>query len=182
MSRHIKTSKSLYEILGVQQKSSKKDIKAKWIRHMLILHPDSGHPKACPDQFRIVNEAYEILKCKIKRAEYDKKLNGIRPRSNNSVKYYKATTKAQQSSSAGFGEYEEFNYVYNDANEWNRAHYGNETQQKSMYTRNREQNDHKIFGDTKVQDLTKHQRYFFNKTLKDRQRAAAFEKKKNSKS
>lgn len=64
-----------YEILNLKYNSSIEDIKKSYKKLVLETHPDT-HPNDVKkeEQFKLINEAYEILSNKDKKKEYDKKL------------------------------------------------------------------------------------------------------------
>ena len=61
-----------YEVLGLQKGASEDDIKKAFRQSAKKYHPDL-HPgdKECEERFKEVNEAYEVLSDKDKRARYD---------------------------------------------------------------------------------------------------------------
>lgn len=64
-----------YEILGLKRDASEKEIKSAYRRQARKWHPDlrPAHEKnEAAEQFKRVNEAYEVLKDPEKRARYDK--------------------------------------------------------------------------------------------------------------
>ena len=73
-------STELYDILGINSDASEKEIKKAYHKKSLVEHPDKG---GNVENFKKINEAYEILKDNDKRQIYDKHgkdavLNGIK--------------------------------------------------------------------------------------------------------
>jgi len=66
-------SKDYYEILGVPKDASDAQIKSAFRKLAIKYHPDKNRddPKAAEEKFKEVNEAYQILSDKQKRAQYD---------------------------------------------------------------------------------------------------------------
>jgi molecular chaperone DnaJ len=60
-----------YEVLGVQQSASSEEIKKAFRRLARQYHPDVNKEPDAADKFKEVNEAYEVLSDKQKRAMYD---------------------------------------------------------------------------------------------------------------
>ncbi len=73
-------ARDLYEVLGVDPRSSEDDIKKAYRRLAMECHPDRNNgDKASEERFKEVTEAYEILRDPQKRAQYDRfGLAGVR--------------------------------------------------------------------------------------------------------
>ncbi|AAU37506.1 DnaJ protein [[Mannheimia] succiniciproducens MBEL55E] len=68
----IMAKQDYYETLGVQKGADEKEIKRAYKRLAMKYHPDrTNGDKAAEEKFKEVNEAYEILMDKEKRAAYD---------------------------------------------------------------------------------------------------------------
>lgn len=64
--------KDYYKILGVEKKSTEKDIKQAYRKLARKYHPDvNPGDKSTEQKFKEINEAYEVLGDKEKRAQYD---------------------------------------------------------------------------------------------------------------
>lgn len=64
--------KDYYKVLGVERGSTAADIKRKYRKLALELHPDKNPgDKKAEDRFKEINEAYEVLGDSEKRAKYD---------------------------------------------------------------------------------------------------------------
>jgi curved DNA-binding protein len=63
--------KDYYKILGVDSQADKKSIKTAYRKMARKYHPDVSDHHDAENQFKEVNEAYEVLKDAAKRAEYD---------------------------------------------------------------------------------------------------------------
>jgi curved DNA-binding protein CbpA len=70
--------KTYYEILGVSRSAGEREIKAAYHRLARSLHPDKAatpeERKRMEDEFALISQAYNVLKDKEKRAQYDKTL------------------------------------------------------------------------------------------------------------
>lgn len=65
-------AKDLYEILGVSKDASDSEIKKAFRRRARELHPDVNKAANAEDQFKELNEAYDVLSDPNKRAQYDR--------------------------------------------------------------------------------------------------------------
>ena len=65
-------AKDLYEILGVSKDASESEIKKAFRRRARELHTDVNKAADAEDQFKELNEAYDVLSDPNKRAQYDR--------------------------------------------------------------------------------------------------------------
>src|SRR6266568_4273737 len=62
-----------YDVLGVQRDASETDIKKAYRKLAMECHPDRNNgDKAAEEKFKLVTEAYEVLRDPDKRASYDR--------------------------------------------------------------------------------------------------------------
>jgi curved DNA-binding protein len=72
--------KDYYETLGVEAGAGEAEIKTAYRRLARKYHPDVSKEAGAEERFKAVNEAYEVLRDKEKRAEYDQlRARGYRP-------------------------------------------------------------------------------------------------------
>ena len=67
-------NKDYYKIMGVSQDASDKDIKLAYRKLARKYHPDISKEPQAEERFKEMGEAYEVLKDKTKRAQYDEAL------------------------------------------------------------------------------------------------------------
>jgi molecular chaperone DnaJ len=65
-------AKDLYEVLGVSKDATEADIKKAFRRRARELHPDVNKAPDAEDQFKELNEAYDVLSDANKRTQYDR--------------------------------------------------------------------------------------------------------------
>lgn len=65
-------AKDLYEVLGVDRNASEDEIKKAFRKKARKLHPDVNKAPDAEDQFKELNEAYDVLSDPKKRAQYDR--------------------------------------------------------------------------------------------------------------
>lgn len=65
-------AKDLYEVLGVSRDATEDEIKKAFRRRARELHPDVNKAPDAEDQFKELNEAYDVLSDSQKRAQYDR--------------------------------------------------------------------------------------------------------------
>ncbi len=66
------TTKDLYEILGVDRNATDAEIKKAFRHKARELHPDVNDSATAEDEFKELNEAYDVLSDANKRAQYDR--------------------------------------------------------------------------------------------------------------
>ncbi len=72
--------KDYYETLGVEATAGEAEIKTAYRRLARKYHPDVSKETGAEERFKAINEAYEVLRDKEKRTEYDQlKSQGYRP-------------------------------------------------------------------------------------------------------
>ena len=65
-------AKDLYEVLGVSRDATEDDIKKAFRKQARKLHPDVNKAPDAEEQFKELNEAYDVLSDPNKRAQYDR--------------------------------------------------------------------------------------------------------------
>lgn len=72
--------KDYYEALGVEPSAGEAELKAAYRRLARKYHPDVSKEKGAEERFKSINEAYEVLRDKEKRAAYDQlRARGYQP-------------------------------------------------------------------------------------------------------
>ncbi|MBI5181965.1 MAG: DnaJ domain-containing protein [Nitrospirae bacterium] len=73
---HFNKANNYYLTLAVSRNAAQEEINKRWKELMLIYHPDRNmdNIKYATDCSKKINEAYSILKDKLKRMEYDRKM------------------------------------------------------------------------------------------------------------
>lgn len=66
------TKRDYYEILGVDRNASDEEIKKAFRKLAFKYHPDHNHEDRSGEAFKEINEAYEVLSDRNKRAAYDR--------------------------------------------------------------------------------------------------------------
>ena len=65
-------AQDLYEILGVGKNATDEEIKRAFRTKARQLHPDVNKSEGAEEQFKELNEAYDVLSDPSKRAQYDR--------------------------------------------------------------------------------------------------------------
>ncbi len=65
------TTRDFYDILGVPKTSTAAEIKSAYRKLALKWHPDRNKTKEAEEKFKEINQAYEVLSDKEKKAKYD---------------------------------------------------------------------------------------------------------------
>ena len=65
------TKRDYYEVLGVNKTASEDEIKTAYRKMALEFHPDRNKEAGAEEKFKEINEAYQVLSDKSKRAKYD---------------------------------------------------------------------------------------------------------------
>jgi molecular chaperone DnaJ len=66
------TKRDYYEILGVDRNATDEEIKAAFRKLAFKYHPDHNHSEEAGEQFKELNEAYQVLSDPDKRSAYDR--------------------------------------------------------------------------------------------------------------
>ncbi len=105
--------RNYYQILGISTQASSQEIRSAYKRMAFLYHPDRNpnNPQA-EEQFKQVNEAYQILSDQTKKYYYDLRLNNyLYPPSSQSTNYQRAYTNTQTSYEPYVNSYDPANHV-----------------------------------------------------------------------
>lgn len=69
--------RTYYDILGIKEGCSQKEVKEAYINLSKIHHPDKSHSKAEDQEFKKILEAYNCLSKSHSRVNYDNELKGV---------------------------------------------------------------------------------------------------------
>ena len=86
-------NKNFYEVMGLDQTATTKDVRSAYKKLALVLHPDKNDSPDAEVQFRQLAAIYEVLKDKTKREMYDKVLVEGLPNWRNPVFYFRRMRK-----------------------------------------------------------------------------------------
>lgn len=76
-----------YVVLGVRRQASSDEIARAYRRAARLTHPDGGGSGAGSERFRVVSEAYEVLRDPGRRAGYDRQHPLSRPEAEGTARY-----------------------------------------------------------------------------------------------
>jgi len=68
----MSTKRDYYEVLGIERNASDEDIKKAFRKLAFQYHPDKNHDSGAAEQFKEINEAYQVLGDPDKRSAYDR--------------------------------------------------------------------------------------------------------------
>eukprot|EP01117_Protostelium_nocturnum_P005972 TRINITY_DN2146_c2_g1_i2.p1 TRINITY_DN2146_c2_g1~~TRINITY_DN2146_c2_g1_i2.p1 ORF type:complete len:628 (-),score=227.82 TRINITY_DN2146_c2_g1_i2:30-1913(-) len=70
----VERAKDYYHVLGCGRNETKEDLKEKFKKMALLLHPDKNQARGAEDAFKKVRQAYETLSDPAKKREYDESI------------------------------------------------------------------------------------------------------------
>ncbi|WWC59355.1 uncharacterized protein I303_101907 [Kwoniella dejecticola CBS 10117] len=59
-----------FEVMALERGATESEVKQRYYKLALLLHPDSSHPSSSPDHFAILNKAYTLLSTPSSRSAY----------------------------------------------------------------------------------------------------------------
>src|SRR5438105_7990585 len=98
--------KDYYATLGVNRTASEKEIKSAYRRLARQYHPDVNKDPKATDRFKLINEAYEVLRDPKKRVKYDQ-LGSDWERVEREQEFARQY-QTQGQGRAGFGDFSDF--------------------------------------------------------------------------
>lgn len=101
MRKTVQNGKSCYDILKIAPDASDRDIRDAYLNLARIYHPDANpNKRACAtSKFRMINEAYDVLKTPHNRQRYDQLL---RQKATKKTKPFKAHNDNPKPKTFGF--------------------------------------------------------------------------------
>ena len=103
--------KDYYETLGVEASAGEAELKTAYRRLARKYHPDVSKEKGAEERFKAVNEAYEVLRDKDKREQYDQlRARGYRPGED-----FQPPPEYGPQSGPGFGGFNQGGFRFEDA-------------------------------------------------------------------
>jgi molecular chaperone DnaJ len=66
------TKRDFYEVLGINRSATDEEIKKAFRKLAFKYHPDHNHADTAGEAFKEINEAYDVLSDRDKRAAYDR--------------------------------------------------------------------------------------------------------------
>lgn len=134
--------KNYYEILQVNEKASKEIIDKVYRTLAKMYHPDANpeeKKKWAEEKFKEINEAYEILSDKDKRAKYDEQLEIERNKANNDTEnvrnMYKKLYEENMYLKRQLQQRPQYNNVQNNNTDSKEYNYNNTTSNQNRYNR-----------------------------------------------
>uniref|UniRef100_A0A0K0FQ87 J domain-containing protein n=1 Tax=Strongyloides venezuelensis TaxID=75913 RepID=A0A0K0FQ87_STRVS len=171
-------NKSYYEILGVSEKATKKEIKDKFYELSKKYHPDvnNGDKSENSKIFRDISQAYETLKNDDKRAQYDMS-RGFGGRSNVNNPFWQQNDFSQYQNPNGGYFYRTQTFYYGPNGKENKARSTRYTQAEFEEIWRR---FHKQVNSEQHKEYEKYQKYIYDTLWKEyeKHRKEAWEKRK----
>ena len=85
----VKFRRGYYQVLGVAKNATAEEIKRAFRKLAFKYHPDRNHEPGAEENFKKINEAYQVLSDTEKRADYDKRQASLTQRAQATYKPYR---------------------------------------------------------------------------------------------